>query len=105
MQWINRQPKLARMVGQGLFSIGGFIIVCGLIGRVAMGAINSSRGISKLSPLSGLNDAYPMYSLWWVPEHFSGYAAGAIAAAAGIYIGFTAKAILKAMKRGSGRNA
>jgi hypothetical protein len=103
MQWIYKQPKLARMVGQALFSVGGFIIVCGMIGRVAMTAINSTRGIAKLPPVTGLKEAYPMYSLWWVPEHFFGYAVAAIVAATGIYVALTAKAVLKTMKSGRGR--
>jgi hypothetical protein len=66
MEWIYKQPKLARMVGQALFSVFGFLIVCGMIGRVAMTAINSTREIGKLPPLNGLREAYPMYSLSWV---------------------------------------
>jgi hypothetical protein len=104
MQWIYKQPKLARMVGQALFSTGGFIIVCGLIGRVAMTAINSTRGLGKLPPLTGLKEAYPMYSLWWVPEHFIGYALPVIVAACGIYVALTAKAALKTTRRGRRRN-
>jgi hypothetical protein len=102
MQWIYKQPKLARMIGQALFSVGGFIIICGLIGRVAMTAINSTRGIGKLAPLNGLKEAYPMYSLWWVPEHFIGYTVCAVIAALGIYIGFTAKAVLKSSRKRRG---
>ena len=43
-----------------------------------------------------------MYSLWWVPEHFIGYAVGGVLAAAGICLALTAKAVLKAMKTGKG---
>jgi hypothetical protein len=105
VQWIYKQPKLARMVGQALLSIGGFIIVCGMIGRVAMTAINSTRGLGKLPPIVGLKEAYPMYSLWWVPESFLGYAVAASVAAAGIILALTAKAELKKMKRKRGRSA
>jgi hypothetical protein len=89
MQWIYKQPKLARMIGQALFAVGGLFIICGLIGRFAMIAIN------------GLSEAYPMYSLWWVPEHFIGYPVGAILAAAGIYVALTAKKVLRTTRRKS----
>ena len=97
MQWIYRQPKITRMFGQALFSLGGFLIVCGMIGRVAMTATNSTRGMSKLPPLGALKDAYPMYSLWWVPEHVVGYAGAAVIAALGVYVALTAKTVLKSM--------
>jgi hypothetical protein len=101
MQWIYKQPKLARMIGQALFAVGGLFIICGLIGRFAMIAVNSTRGIGKLPAINGLSEAYPMYSLWWVPEHFIGYPVGAILAAAGIYVALTAKKVLRTTRRKS----
>ena len=97
MQWIFMHPKLARLVGQVLFSIGGLVFICGLIGRAGMLAINQTRNLGKLPPLNGLSEAYPMYSLWWVPESFLGYAVAVILAGAGLYLALTAKTLLKAM--------
>lgn len=95
MQWIQKTPKLAHLVGQALFSFGGLLIVGGLLGRVAMSALNQARAIAKIPPYAGLSEAYPMYPLWWVPEHFKGYALAAVIAGFGIYIALSAKAILK----------
>jgi hypothetical protein len=56
MKWLKTQvaaaPKLALLVGQALFAFGGFLIVSGLIGRVATTAINTSRSLSKLPALT-----------------------------------------------------
>lgn len=97
MRWIFENPKLARMAGQALFSAGGFIIVCGLMGRVAMLAINQARSMGKMPPYTGLSEAYPMFPLWWVPENFIGYTVAAILAVSGLYIALTAKSLLKIM--------
>jgi hypothetical protein len=98
MQWIVQNPKLARMVGQGMFSVGGFIILCGLMGRAAMLAINQTRSLRKMPPYNGLSEAYPMFALWWVPEHFIGYTLAAILAIGGLYIALTAKSVLKSIR-------
>lgn len=95
MPWIYKCPKLAQVVGQALFSVGGFSVVCGLIGRPGMTALNQTRFIGKLSPYSGLAEAYPMYPVWWVPEDFFGYALGVIVAALGAYVALTAKRVLR----------
>lgn len=92
-------PKLAQMIGQALFSLGGFMIICGLIGRVATTALNSTRGLSKLPPIAGLKEAYPNGILWWVPEHFFGYVLPVLIAALGIYVADTAKGMLKSQSR------
>jgi hypothetical protein len=97
MTWIATQPKLAHLLGKALFFVGGLLIICGLIGRAGMIAINHTRNLGKLPALSGLSSAYPMYTLWWVPETFLGYAVAAVIAAAGLYLALTAKRLLKAM--------
>jgi hypothetical protein len=99
MQWIVQNPKLARMVGQGIFSVGGFIMLCGLMGRAAMLAINQTRSLGKLPPYNGLSEAYPTLPLWWVPEHFLGYTLAAALAIGGLYVALTAKSLLKSMRR------
>ena len=104
MQWIYERPKLARMVGQALFSVGGFIVVCGLIGRAGMTALNHARSIGKMPPYGRLSEAYPNYPLWWVPEHLLGYACGVLIASAGIYVALKAKSVLKVMRGGKGRH-
>jgi hypothetical protein len=95
MRWITRNPKLARLLGQALFSVGGFVVICGVIGRAGMTALNSARAIGKMTPYAGLAEAYPMYPLWWVPEHIVGYVIPGLAAALGIYVALAAKAVLK----------
>jgi hypothetical protein len=97
MNWLFAQPKLALLLGRGLFSAGGFLVIAGLIGRAGLLAINQARNLGKVPALNGLSEAYPMYSLWWVPEGFLGYAAAVILAGAGLYLALTAKTLLKAM--------
>ena len=104
MRWIFMRPKLAHLVGKSLFFMGGLLVILGLIGRAALLALNQTRNLSKLPPLNGLSDAYPMYSLWWVPEGILGYAVALILAGLGLYLALAAKAILKAMTP-SGRYA
>lgn len=104
MQWIYLRPKLAQMIGRALLLVGGFIVVCGLIGRAGITALNHGRSIGKLPPYSGLSEVYPMYPLWWVPEHFLGYAVGALIAGAGIYVAVTAKSVLKMLRAGKRRH-
>lgn len=101
MGWIYKSPKLAQLIGQALFSAGGFIVICGLIGRVAMTAINSTRSLAKLPSVGSLAEAYPMYSLWWVPEHFIGFALAVIVAALGVYLALSAKACRSVSRRAS----
>ena len=103
MQWIYKSPKLARMIGQALFSAGGFIVLCGIIGRTVMTVMNHARTLGKMPPYSGLSDVYPMFALWWVPEHVLGYTVGALIAGAGIYVALTAKSVLKAVRDGNRR--
>lgn len=103
MQWIYERPRLARMIGRALFSVGGFIVICGLIGRAGMTALNQARSIGKMPAYSGLSEAYPVYPLWWVPEHFLGYAVGALIAGTGLYLALTAKSVLKVVRGGKGR--
>jgi hypothetical protein len=103
MKLIFERPKLAHLVGRGLFAVGGFLIVCGLIGRAGMLAINQSRSIAKLPALNGLSEAYPMYPLWWVPEGLLGYAFATVIAGAGLYFALTARTLLKAMNASVGR--
>jgi hypothetical protein len=88
------------MLGQALFSVGGFVVICGLIGRAGMTALNHARTLGKMPPYIGLSEAYPMYSLWWVPEHFIGYAIPVLVAGLGAYVAINAKAALKATRRG-----
>lgn len=104
MQWIYERPKLAQMIGQALFSVGGFIVICGLIGRAGMTALNHARSIGKMPPYAGLSEAYPMYPLRWVPEHLSAYAAGVLIASAGIYLSLRAKSVLKLLRGGKRRH-
>lgn len=103
MHWIYQRPKLARMTGRALFSVGGVIVICGLIAHAGMTALNQARSIGKMPPYSGLSEAYPMYPLWWIPEHFWGYVVGALIAGAGIYIALTAKSALKMARSGKRR--
>jgi hypothetical protein len=98
MRWIFENPKLARMVGQGLFSVGGFIFVCGLIGRAAMLVINQTRSLGKMPPYNGLSEAYPTLPLWWIPERFLGYVVAGVVAVGGLYIALTARSVLKTMR-------
>lgn len=101
MEWLKTQialyPKLAAMIGQALYSVGGFLIVAGLIARAGMLAINTGRGRAGLPLFKGLAEAYPQYSLWFVPESVFGYIVAGVIAALGIYVAVTAKAMLKAM--------
>jgi|SRR5438105_13329033 len=103
MRWIYAQPKLTRMVGQALFSVGGFVIVCGLVASAGMTALNQGRSIGKMPSFTGLAEAYPTYPLWWVPEHFIGYAVAALIAGLGIYLAITAKSALKPTRTNRGR--
>jgi hypothetical protein len=107
MDWLKTRiagsPKLARLIGQALFSVFAFLIVAGLIGRAGMLAINTTRAKANLPALRGLADAYPMYSLWFVPESAFGYILAAALAAFGIYIALIAKAVLKALNPRSRR--
>jgi|APLak6261674860_1056103.scaffolds.fasta_scaffold05121_1 hypothetical protein len=104
MQWIYERPKLARMLGRALFSVGSFIAVCGLIGHAGITALNQARSIGKMPPYSGLSEAYPTYPLWWIPEHFLGYAVGALIAGSGLYLALTARSVLKMLHDGKRRH-
>jgi hypothetical protein len=101
MQWVLERPKAALMLGQALVCIGGFLVICGLIGRAGLTAINHGRALGKLPAFPRISDAYPMYPLWWVPQGVLGYAFAALVLAAGIFLALTAKTALKA--RGHGK--
>jgi hypothetical protein len=102
-EFIAAKPKLAQMLGQALFSVGGFLIVCGLIGRAGLVAINAGRVKASLPAFSRISEAYPMYSLWFVPQSAFGYVLPALIAALGIYLAMSAKALLKAQRGGRSR--
>jgi hypothetical protein len=95
-EFIVGKPKLVQMLGQALFSIGGFLIVCGLIGRAALLAINAGRAKASLPAFSRISEAYLMYPLWFVPQGVAGYVLPALLAGLGIYLALSAKAALKA---------
>lgn len=106
MGWLKarvaRSPKVAHMVGQALFSIGGLLLLLGLVCRAALFIINTARVQAKMQPLDGLHAAYPTYPLWFVPEHPVGYVLSALVAVLGICIAVTAKTLLKSL-RGTAR--
>jgi hypothetical protein len=105
MEWLKTQiltaPKLAHLVGRGLFSFGGFLVVTGLIGRACMLAVNYTRELGKLPAFYGLVDGYPTIPLWWVPEGTFGYVFAAVLSVAGIYVVLVANTVLK--MSGAGR--
>lgn len=103
MTWIVANPKLAHSIGKGLFSVGGILIICGLIGRAGMLAINQTRNLGKLPALRGLSEAYPMYPLWWVPEGVLGFLVALVLVGAGLSLALTAKKRLKATTNPTGR--
>jgi hypothetical protein len=103
MRWFYERPKLARIIGRTLFSGGAFIVICGLIARAGMTALNQARSIGNMPPYIGLSEAYPMYPLWWIPEHFLGYAVGVLIAGTGLYLALTAKSVLKVVRGRKGR--
>lgn len=107
MEWLKtriaQSPKLAQMLGQGIFGIGGFLIVAGLIARAGLLAINTTRAKANLPTFRGVGEAYPNYPLWFVPEGVFGYVFAALLAGLGIYLALSAKAILKALNPGGHR--
>ena len=67
------QPRRLVALGNGLFSASGFVLIIGLMGRVATSGVAAIKQIgsakaaaSALAPsLAGL---YPGLWTWWVPE-------------------------------------
>jgi hypothetical protein len=95
-KFIVDKPRFAQTLGQAFFAIGGLLIVCGLFGRAALVAINASRAKASLPVLNRISEAYPMYSLWFVPQSVVGYVLPALLAGLGIYLALSSKAALKA---------
>jgi hypothetical protein len=96
--WLVANSKIAHVVGQATFAVGGFLIVAGLIGRAGLAAINATRKLAQQPPIR-LSEAYPAYPLWWVPEGVAGFAIGLILAGSGIYLALSAKTVLKQRRR------
>jgi hypothetical protein len=92
---ILQRPKLAHLVGRGLFSLGGLLIVLGLIGRVAKTGVNTIRERGNLPSFSTLAELYPTLPVWFVPEGPLGFILAALFAALGVYLALQARVILR----------
>lgn len=98
-EFISSRPKLAQMIGQALFYVGGLLVVAGVIGRAGLTAINAARAKSNLPAFGGVSEAYPQYVLWFVPQSLGGYVLPALLAGFGLYLGLSAKGVIKARRK------
>lgn len=84
------QPRRIVALGRVLYRTGSFLIVAGLIGRVAtvnIAAMGSSRGHQVVE--RSLMDIYPALPTWWVPESAFGYTVGAALLLLGVVVTIT----------------
>ena len=72
------------------FSLAGFLIICGLIARVALVGVPAIRAMGSASaePVT-LELLYPTLPTWWIPESALGYAL-----AGGLAVAFIALAVV-----------
>jgi hypothetical protein len=101
LQAIKKAPAIYELLGQALFAVGGFLVVAGLIGRVAMTGVTTMGARANLTAPHTLGELYKTLPTWWIPEGFFGYAVAACIAGAGAYVALKAKAAIA--KHGSMR--
>lgn len=90
---IADHPSLFKYAGQALFSVGGFLVVAGVIGRAALAALGVARARAKLPPAESLSAIYPTLPTWWVPESLIGFLFALAVAIAGAWLALTAKRV------------
>jgi hypothetical protein len=90
LDFIISEPRRVVTLGNALCRTGSFLIVAGLIGRVAsvsvavIGSLVDRQGVER-----SLADIYPTLLTWWVPESALGYAAGAALTLFGLTVTMT----------------
>jgi len=91
------EPERLVGLGSALFYLGGWLILCGLVGRVAsavngIGALGGHAGAVKT-----LADIYPSLPTWWVPESIIGAVPALFIIAIGFWLNQTGKRICRFM--------
>jgi len=98
MNWFLSQPIRIIHAGSSLFRAGMFLIVAGLLGRVATIGVSAIKSMnrSETSVLS-LSDLYPAVPTWWIPESIVGYGLGIILVITGLIIVQTGREMVRAL--------
>lgn len=93
--WFYKQPERIMTFGVAFFSLGSVLLFVGLAGHLMVTLSNMGRQIAKLSFNTSLNNAYPEFPSWWIPESYIGYLLALLLIAVGLFL----KAYGKKFKR------
>lgn len=80
------EPRRLTSLGEALIRTGGFLLIAGLIGRVATtatSAVHSLSGIQRTG--ASLGDLLPEYLSFWIPEGTLGFSLAAFVIAFGLW--------------------
>ena len=79
------QPRRLVALGDALVGAGGFLLLAGLIGRVAATGVSTVKGLAGGAQVEGaLPEVLPEYLSAWMPESALGYAVAILMLIAGL---------------------
>lgn len=96
--WFLSRPTRIVHVGNSLSRAGMFLIVAGLLGRVATIGVSATKSMSRIETgVLLLSDLYPTVPTWWIPESIIGYGLSIILVIAGLIVVQTGREMTRAL--------
>lgn len=79
------EPGRLTSLGEAMACTGGFLLIAGLIGRVATTATSATQSLSGIHRTgASLGDLLPEYLSFWIPEGALGFSLTALVIAFGL---------------------
>lgn len=79
------KPRYLVTIGAGLVIAGGFLVIAGLVGRVATTGASAVKGLGgSMQAEVALSDVLPGYLSVWMPESAYGFAVAMLLLIAGL---------------------
>lgn len=83
---IAARPGPAVIVGKAVFLAGALLVLAAVFGRIGMIGANAERARNGLASLERLEQLYPQFPTWLVPEGPVGYSIAAALVLAGMTV-------------------
>ena len=93
VELLYRYPGACRTAGRGLYSIGGFALLCGAYAHVGTTAVSVATGMAGQPPVSELAQLLPGMWTGWIPESVPAMLCYAALAAGGALLALTSKKV------------
>lgn len=89
---IAREPRRTIALGHAIARVANFVLVAGLLGKVATIVADMVRSMGRQEPAHAtLADMFPGVPTWWVPESEFGFAMAVLCVVAGFALTATGR--------------